>query len=172
MFRLLFYPGVIVHEFSHLIMCLLLGVKVSKLSFGLNESYVKHANTGPIKMALIALAPFYLGAILGTLGFYFGKMNLSGNLILFLIFNYVGICILYNSIPSHQDTKNILGAIEEGIKKEWKLSFLNKLFVLIKLIFLYTPLFIIAQIVNIFEKFEFIKVLYVLVVLFYVYGAI
>jgi hypothetical protein len=170
MFRYLFYPGVIVHEFSHALACLVLGVKISKISFGLKESYVKHETAGPIRMPLIALSPFYLGFVLGTLLFWFAKNQYVSNLILFFVLNYLGICILYNSIPSAQDTKNISIAIEDQVKKDWKKGFLQKLLVIVKVPLLYLPIFLISQIVSIFDKFEILRAFYVLFCFAFIYG--
>lgn len=172
MFRYLFYPGVIIHEFSHALACLLLGVKISKISFGLKESYVKHENAGPVRMSLIALSPFYFGFALGILLFWLAKVHYISAIIWFVVINYFGICVLYNSIPSSQDTKNILNAIEDQTKKDWKKSFGNKLLVLIKVPFLYLPIFLISQIVGIFDKFETLRAFYVLFCFCLVYGLI
>ena len=57
------------HEIFHIIGCIILNVRISKISFGLQESYVKHEQAGPVRMSLIALAPFYLGAAVGVLLF-------------------------------------------------------------------------------------------------------
>ena len=170
MFRFLFYPGVIMHEFSHLIACLLLQVKVSKLSFGLHESYVKHDTTGPIRMALIALCPFYFGFVIGCTLFYFAKISFASQIVWFFILNYLGICILYNSIPSAQDTKNIFNTIEDHIKKTWKKSFADKLLIIFTIIILYMPIFIIAQLVTAFDKFEILRAFYVLCIFAFIYG--
>ena len=130
MIRYLFYPGVILHEFAHLITCIFLNVKVSKLKFGLKESYVKHNSTGPIRMSLIALAPFYFGFVVSYLIILFSK-NLG--FLYFLFFNYLAFAFLYNSIPSIQDIKNIVSAIKESIQKDWK-SFSRKLLLLLKIL--------------------------------------
>jgi hypothetical protein len=170
MFRFLFYPGVIMHEFAHLFACLILRVKVSKLSFGLHESYVKHEATGPVRMSLIALAPFYFGFFIGCVLFYFAKISFASELIWFFVLNYLGICVLYNSIPSSQDTKNIFNTIEDHIKKQWKKSLADKLLLILLILFIYVPIFIIAQLVSAFDKFEILRAFYVLCLFAFVYG--
>jgi len=169
MLRLIFYPGVIMHEFSHAIACLFTGTKISKISFGLKESYVKHDAVGPIRMSLIALAPFFLGLIMGGLLFYLARINIT-NLIIFIIFNYLGVCILYNSIPSNQDTKNIYKALQIQIKKDWKKSFSHKLLVILKIVFIYSPIFLFGQIVRGFDKYDLVRTIYVIFVFALVYG--
>ena len=160
------------HEFSHLISCLVLRVKVSKLSFGLRESYVKHDQTGPIRMSLIALAPFYLGFVIGAILFYFAKLAFGSNLLWFFVLNYLGICVLYNSIPSKQDTKNIFNTIEDHIKKKWKKNFGSKIAIIILILILYLPIIIIAQLVSAFDKFEILRAFYVLALFAIVYGIV
>lgn len=172
MFRYLFYPGVIIHEFSHALACLVLRVKISKISFGLKESYVKHEQAGPVRMSLIALAPFYLGFVLGFILFWLAKSYYFSNLILFIVLNYLGICILYNSIPSDQDTKNISNAIEAQVKKDWKKGILGKLGVIIKCPIIYLPIFLISQLVSAFDKFELLRAFYVLFCFCLVYGLV
>lgn len=170
MFRFLFYPGVIMHEFSHAIACIILRAKISKISFGLQESYVKHETAGPTRMALIALAPFYLGLVISILLFYYAKISHT-SIIWFFVMNYLGICILYNSIPSKQDTKNINNTIEDQVKKDWKTKGISKkLEVIIKVPIIYTPLFICGQLVSIFDKFEIIRAFYVIIVFALMYG--
>lgn len=167
MLRLIFYPGVIVHELSHLIICLFLGVKVKKLSFGITESYVKHDQTDPIRMSLIALAPFYLGFIWGGLAFHLAKLMYFSQLIWFVVLNYLGICILYYSIPSSQDTKNIFNTIKNKIRKKWKK---NKIQVIFLCFFVYLPIFLIGFFVNLFDHSEIFKVGYVLLIFAFIYG--
>jgi len=172
MFRLLFYPGVIIHEISHIIGCIILNVRISKISFGLQESYVKHEQAGPVRMSLIALAPFYLGAAVGVLLFMLANKTYYSELLWFILLNYLGICILYNSIPSAQDTKNINNSIKLEIKKEWKKTFGNKLFGIIKTIIFYLPIFLVALFVSVFDKFDILRAFYVLFIFMLVYGLI
>ena len=161
MIRYLFYPGVILHEFAHLITCIFLNVKVSKLKFGLKESYVKHNSTGPIRMSLIALAPFYFGFVVSYLIILFSK-NLG--FLYFLFFNYLAFAFLYNSIPSIQDIKNIVSAIKESIQKDWKKSFSRKLLLLLKIPLIFLPIYVCAKLIGLFDKYELLRIIYVILV--------
>lgn len=168
MIRYLFYPGVILHEFAHLIMCIFLNVKVSKLKFGLKESYVKHDNTGPIRMSLIALAPFYIGFLVSYFAILFSKSLDFG---WFLFLNYLVFAFLYNSLPSIQDIKNIISSIKESIIKDWKKSFSRKLLLLLKIPLIFLPIYICAKIIGLIDKFEILRMFYVIIifVMFYTF---
>ncbi len=166
MIRYLFYPGVVVHEFAHLIICIFLNVKVSKLKFGLKESYVKHDSTGPIRMALIALAPFYIGIIISFLTIIFAK---ELNFAWFLFFNYLIFAILYNSLPSIQDIKNIVSSIKESIQKDWKKNFARKLILLLKIPLIFFPIYLCAKIIGLIDKFEILRILYVMFIFILIY---
>ena len=64
-YRVFVAPGVIIHEFSHAILCLLMGAKITKIAlFDKQGGSVEH--TKPvvpiIGQVLISLAPFFFGA--------------------------------------------------------------------------------------------------------------
>lgn len=170
MLRLLLYPGVIVHEFSHVFACLFLGAKIAKVSFGINESYVKHDKVTPVKMALISLAPFYIGLLISILFLFLVNRTAFIEWFIFLIINYLVFATLFYSIPSEQDMKNITSTMSEQAKKEWKKGGLWALLVIIKVCTIYFVLYILAQIVLLFDKFEALRSLYVLLVFVAIYA--
>jgi len=70
--RLIFYflllPGTIIHEISHLIACLVVGVRVRDVQLFSPQpdgrlAWVTHATTDPIRRAWISLAPFFGGSL-------------------------------------------------------------------------------------------------------------
>ncbi len=170
MLRLILYPGVIIHEFSHVFACLFLGAKISKVSFGINESYVKHDKVTPVKMALISLAPFYIGLLVSILFLFL--VNRSAFVVwwIFLIINYLIFATLFYSIQSEQDMKNITSTMSEQTKKEWKKGGFWALVVIIKVCTIYLVLYILAQIVLLFDRFEALRSLYVFLVFIAVYA--
>ena len=52
----IFYFGVIFHELMHLFTCILLGVKVKKVRFGLKESYVQHEDSGALNIFFYSIS--------------------------------------------------------------------------------------------------------------------
>ncbi len=162
MLKYLFYPGVIFHELAHLISCFLLRVKVNKLKFGLEESYVKHEKTGTIKMALIALSPIFLGTFFSFMLIQIAKT--SNSVLLHIILFYFVLSILYNCIPSNQDTKNIFDILEEEIKNDWKKTFFYKLWLIFKLFTIYLIIFIITNMAIVLDKLEIFRVIYIIII--------
>lgn len=133
-YRLFVTPGVIVHEFSHAILCLLMGAKITKIAlFDKQGGSVEH--TKPfipiIGQVLISLAPFYLGAVaiyflslwiglkqvdLGSISLTFdGAINFFKSLIGTINFSdyknwlivYFVLSVAVTMTPSKQDMKNV-----------------------------------------------------------------
>jgi hypothetical protein len=83
LYYLLIFPGILIHELSHAVAALLMGVKVRRMSLGIKRKRggsqvalgsVEIAATGPFRASLIGLAPFVAGcaAILIIGGRVFG----------------------------------------------------------------------------------------------------
>jgi len=133
-YRLFVGLGVIVHEFSHALLCILMGAKITKIAlFDKQGGSVEH--TKPlvpiIGQVLISLAPFYLGAIaiyflslwiglkqvdLGSISLTFdGAINFFKSLIGTINFSdyknwlivYFVLSIAVTMTPSKQDIKNV-----------------------------------------------------------------
>ncbi len=158
------------HEFAHVFVCVFLGAKISKVSFGINESYVKHDKVESVRMALIALAPFYIGFLISLLFLFLVNRTAFVEWWIFLIINYFVFAILFYSIPSKQDMQNITSTMSEQIKKEWKKGGLWALIVIIKVCTIYLVLYLLAQIVIVFDALEALRTIYVLIVFFGVYA--
>ncbi|MBS3063086.1 MAG: hypothetical protein J4203_04385 [Candidatus Diapherotrites archaeon] len=122
----LFFPGIVFHEFSHYLACLLFGVKVKRVKwFGKEDAYVVHETPQPLASVVITLAPFLLGnwlaynvleaatPLLGAGGL------LSPSTPLALFYYWFALALLYYSFPSDQDGSNafynVLGAYRKGI---------------------------------------------------------
>ena len=75
-YRFFIAPGVIIHEFSHILACLLTGAKIHKISlFSREGGYVEHARSrlGFLGNAMIAMAPLFgITLFLWLLIFWFG----------------------------------------------------------------------------------------------------
>jgi hypothetical protein len=133
-YRIFVAPGIILHELSHALLCLLTGAKISKISFfDRDGGEVKHsASSIPIVgQVLISIAPFFFGAMaiyfcsrkLGISGIDLGAIDVSkvGFLHYFTqtisnlklddyktyIILYLVISIAVTMTPSWQDLRNI-----------------------------------------------------------------
>ncbi|MFA4996215.1 MAG: M50 family metallopeptidase [Patescibacteria group bacterium] len=101
-YRIFVAPGVIVHEFSHALMCLVTGAKISKMSlFDKEGGKVEH--TSPkipiIGQIVISLAPIFFGAVV----IYFLSRRLGINSVDFATIHLTkeGIAELFKSVFSN-----------------------------------------------------------------------
>ena len=104
---LLFFPGVILHEFSHYLACALTGVKVFDVKFfGTKEAYVKHEKPGILQSILITIAPFFVSNFVGYLLLSEAHLLLASYFLASVVFYWIGISAVYFSFPSDADAKN------------------------------------------------------------------
>jgi ABC-type uncharacterized transport system permease subunit len=163
-FRLFLYPGIIVHEFMHLIMCLFLGVKVNGIKFGINESYVKHQDASTYKIVLIALAPFILGNILAILLIALSIIHFYNEIIIFILINWINFAIIFYSIPSKQDLKNIKESLNSKVKSLWNSNLFDKFLLLPYLILIYLPITIIMALIYFLDKYEAVRLVFIILI--------
>lgn len=81
---LIFLPGVIIHELSHMIMAVVLFVPVGNMEFspkesdtGLKLGSVEIAKTDPIRRSIIGFAPVFVGLMVIVGIVYFFSQNIS-----------------------------------------------------------------------------------------------
>lgn len=129
-YQLLVFPGVLVHEFSHALGCLISGAKIDEISFFSSKgSYVKHGKSRVPLLGsfIISFAPIaggiaFLWGMVGLLGFvlppfessslfegikglvHFTVANWDGWI--FWFFVYMMISVVICLVPSKQDLKN------------------------------------------------------------------
>ena len=118
-------PGIIVHEFSHMIFCVLSGVRVFKvryLQFKNPAGYVEHAQPrGFIRAFFISIGPLLFGSALSFALFWF-TLYLIKNF-QFSIFNFITIifsiwfafAIAINCFPSDGDARVLLSEAKRHV---------------------------------------------------------
>jgi hypothetical protein len=81
---IIFLPGVIIHELSHLLIATILFVPVGDMEFtprkdgdGLKLGSVKIAQTDPLRRSLIGFAPIFMGLMIVVGLVYFFGLNIS-----------------------------------------------------------------------------------------------
>ena len=131
--RSIFYmPGVIIHEFSHHLFCIIFGAKVINVcyyNFKDSSGYVLHNRPKHLYQdILIATAPFFVNSFLGGLVAYptiINKLSITG----FVNFNWtdilriiISISIGMNAIPSKGDGLSIWNYLSDS-----DMSFLVKI---------------------------------------------
>lgn len=126
------FPGVIVHEFAHVLFCKWRKVpilEVSYIRFGNPSGYVIHEATTDFKSTfLISMGPFFVNSLLCFLICFPAYMPISffeiqHPLSIFLM--WLGISIGMHAIPSGQDASNIYLQAKEEVKNKNVLAILS-----------------------------------------------
>ena len=132
-------PGIIIHEFSHVLFCAISGVHIFEIKyfqFKSTAGYVKHAEPRNIIQAFfIVLGPLFLGSTISFGLFYYILYNPQINL-LNAIALWFAITIGTHSFPSDGDGKTLLYITNKQIlhKKNPFALFLYPFVLLIKII--------------------------------------
>ena len=166
--RSIFYmPGVIIHELSHHIFCIIFNAKVIDVcyyNFRESSGYVNYLRTKHLyRDVLISTAPFFLNSLLSALVAYptvINKLSITGldslnwQDILRII---ISISIGMNAIPSNQDGLNIWNSLGDS-----DMNFLLKMSAKI----IISPLILIIFLINFGSSYLKIDLLYGICVCF------
>ena len=161
--ELLFYPGVIIHEFTHFLACVLLGVKVTKIKFGLKESFVQHHDVHDWKTIIIAIAPFLLSNIIAVLGIWYA-VEFRPEFYIFAIILWLAVTVVFQSIPSKKDIENVdskIGSIYRSITKK---HFLMQVPLFILNTTIIIPLKLFTFFMSVFNKYQLLKIVLIVAV--------
>jgi len=161
--ELLFYPGVIIHEFTHFLACILLGVKVTKIKFGLKESYVQHQDVHNWKTIIIAIAPFLLSNLIATLGIWYA-VKFCPEFYFFAIILWLAITIIFQSVPSKKDIQNVDSKIVSIYKGIAKSHFLLQIPLFLANTIIIIPLKLFNFLMLIFNKYQLLKIVLIIAV--------
>lgn len=116
-------PGVVVHEFGHLVFCLLAGVKVHRLKlfgFGQTAGYVIHDEPAKFHQSVaISFGPLLLNSLLTLICFSLVRTPLAA--LRPALFLWLGAAIGLHAIPSTGDARTLL-TITNG--RVWKNPFI------------------------------------------------
>jgi len=154
-------PGIIVHELSHHLFCIIFGAKVTDVcyyNFRESSGYVNYLRPKHLYQdVLISIAPFFLNSLLSGLVAYptvinklsiTGLENLSWQDILRII---ISISLGMNAIPSKQDGLNVWNSVGD--------SNINFLFKLVTRLIL-APLVFLIYLVNFGSSYFKINIFY------------
>lgn len=129
------FPGVIAHEFGHMIFCRIFNVRIRKVCyfrFGNPAGYVIHDAPDNFSQAFfIDIGPFIISNILAILAFVFAispsdNMENEG-----FIFAWLGISFAIHSFPSNADAKALWSATKRHSRKNILLMLVGLPFVLL-----------------------------------------
>ncbi len=139
------FPGIIVHEFAHMLFCRIRNVAVLDACYfriGNPAGYVVHESTTNFTTTfLVSMGPFFVNTLLCLLICLPAYMpvkffNLDHPLSYFLI--WLGVSIGMHAIPSNQDANNVFNQAKEKVKEKNILAILS--FPLVGLIYIFNIL--------------------------------
>jgi hypothetical protein len=142
---ILSFPGVIVHEFAHVLFCKFRNVAIFDVCYirmGNPAGYVVHENSNNFYSTfLISMGPFFVNTILCLLICLPAYMpikyfNIEHPLSYLLI--WLGVSIGMHAIPSNQDANNIFEQAKEKVKEKNLLALIS--FPLVGLIYVFNLL--------------------------------
>jgi len=165
LFHSCFFIGIIVHEVSHYIMCILTHTKVTKTNIipirnkkdGLSGN-ITTAKSNFFQTFLISFAPLFVGTyIIGFILFYIFSPAVNYTIALILI--YITISIFLTLSPSNADIRMIANSFQST----------NKRYTLIQIIVIFIAASISYYLMNFFDIiiFDSLITLFFLVMLFY-----
>jgi len=170
--KLIFFPGIIFHELSHYIACILMGVEVKKVEFfGKGDSYVVHGKANLLQSIIITTAPFILGNIFALIFLLFAKSilsSLSPLIILFSLFSFwFAVSFIYYSFPSQKDAQNTFDAFFQFFHEKVFESkeFPKKIFWAILTPFMFVPMTFLLGIILLFDKSRIMSLFWGLIIL-------
>ncbi len=167
---ILLFPGVILHEISHLLGCLLTGTRVTRIKlWGLREAYIKHEEPGPFSMLVISLAPFFINSGLSAISVYLGNSYLtSGGVGWGLLFYWLALSFAYHAFPSLEDVRNGF----DVLTKNWFSAMSGKrgavLFLLSWVFFVpvFLPVLVLLSVFYIFSKVDYLGIVWFVLIAF------
>lgn len=116
---LLTFPGVIIHEFAHMLFCMWTGTRVTEVKyfrFGSPAGYVIHEHpSNAWKAILIGVGPFLVNTILGlVIALSASSLRGSGNItvtVLWAVLIWLAVSVAMHSFPSTGDAKAIWSTV-------------------------------------------------------------
>jgi hypothetical protein len=130
-FAVITFPGVMMHEISHYIMCKLFKVRVHQLKlFSLRTEHFSFSSDAPVgwvrheppkeyyKTFLISIAPILFNTILAILLYVLALQFFNNNslLLIYYFFIYLGFCCAVNAFPSNGDGEVLWYSAKEELR--------------------------------------------------------
>lgn len=167
-----FFPGMVLHEFAHVLGCLLTGIKIHEVKwFGTTEAFVKHDKPGALSGIIISLAPFVLS---NALGFWFlnQAFHSTGDFVFSIVFLWLGLSALLFAFPSRQDAENTFNAVYDSFQRKIGSGpLLARLLWLITVPFVFIPLVLLLGFLLLFDYAFFLRVGWIVFIAFLAAGA-
>lgn len=112
-----FFPGIILHELSHAIACVALGVKIKKIKWISKEGgFVIHEHNKSYKTIIISVMPFFLNIVYAIACALLFTTNVGP--ILKVVLLWIGASALFFCLPSKDDSKNVFDSVKDSYTKK------------------------------------------------------
>src|SRR3989344_1300238 len=116
-FQHVFFPGIVFHELSHYLACILTGVDVKEVKlFDPEEAFVRHAVPRAWQAVVISIAPFVVGTIAGYYLLLFAMQFFARSSIFSILFFWLGFSVFLFSFPSTPDAMNAFNSVFNALK--------------------------------------------------------
>ena len=168
--QLLLFPGVILHEFSHYLACILVGVKVRDVKFwSRTEAFVAHDQPATWKSVVITASPFLIGNFLALEILSMANELFYTFSLLSLLYFWLAISFVYFSFPSRADASNSFNSFISFYKIHIleKGSIFSRLFWLLSFPFLFIPFIFLLGVILIFDSSEAMRWIWSIAVLLF-----
>ncbi len=129
-----FFPGIIFHELSHALACILLNVSIKKIKLvGKDGGYVVHDDSKSYKIIIISLFPFFLNIFISLV--CARVVLLEKDLLVIVVCSWLALASIFFCLPSAQDAKNVFSVLKRSYfkKQSFFLMFIKILFIPITL---------------------------------------
>lgn len=119
-------PGIIAHEFSHYLACVLSGLPVSKVNWFGPDPHVEHAASPDFRTVLVALAPLFGNGLGGLFAWNVALPLIGAGSAWGWVWLWVAITLLLLAFPSRPDIANAMAGLSLAGKHAWKNKRLGK----------------------------------------------
>ena len=163
----IFFPGLVFHELSHYIACLLFGVKVNEVKlFSTTEAYVSHDVPNAWQGILISVAPFAVGNFLGYFLLGIANALVKVNFIAAGVLYWFSIGLIFYAFPSMHDALNAFNGVKNFYaEKLVSGKIFSRLLWIITVPFVFLPLFLLTGILLVMDFSLLLKALWVVFVI-------
>ena len=162
----IFFPGLVFHELSHYMACLIFGVKVNEVKlFSTTEAYVSHDVPNAWQGILISVAPFAVGNFFGYYLLGLANELVMNSIIAACILYWFSIGILFYAFPSMHDALNAFNGVKNFYAdKLVSGKIFSRLLWLITAPFVFLPLFLLTGLLLVMDYSLLLKALWVVFV--------
>ena len=169
-----FFPGVIFHELSHFLACILVGARIIGGKFwGKKEAEIMHEELGGLRGYFISSAPFLFGSFAAIVFIYLGQLGVTlmrgsiRELAQVILFYYLGMSIAFHCFPSKRDAMNARRELSSSYQQNlaFRQGLVHALFAWITLP-IFVVLYFLAVLMQFFSEIRYVGLLWFVILFF------